>query len=187
MNSVNILADFISATLALYRVTELLPKEEPLRLKMRELNNSILENLFFTNKKEAQRQIDLLLVYFSLALNQNWVKEKNFLVLKRQYQKIREKLDSLEEAKQPKQPVKKGQKTLHNSLNSKKSRQQEILEMIKENQGKIDLEQLREEFTNISTRTLRRDMNSLVDKGLVKRVRKGKKDIDYILKNNADK
>ncbi len=174
--------EIIATTVALYRVTELMPETEPLRLKIRELGNEILEKLFLGDKKGAKTKINLLLLYFDVALKQSRVKEKNFLVLRRKYKEIETNLVVEKIAKRPQiRP-----KQINNSFNSKKSRQQKILELMKANQGKIDLEQIREQFSNVSARTLRRDMSLLAKKDLVSRIRKSKKDVIFILKNNAD-
>lgn len=174
--------EIIVTTVALYRVTELMPGTEPLRLKIRELGNEILEKLFLGDKKGAKTKIDLLLLYFDLALKQDWVNQKNFLVLRREYQEIK---SGLVFEKLVKKPIIR-QKQVNNFSNSKKSRQQMIVDLIKANQGRIDLEEIRERFSSVSTRTLRRDMNLLVKKDLLERIRKSKKDVIFILKNNAD-
>lgn len=185
MNSIR--EDLILTTVALYRVTDLLPETEPLRIKMRKLALDILTGSFL-GRKEVRTQIDILLLCFEICLRQNWLNEKNFLVLKKEYINIKESLPE-NRAKNKLVAKKEKPKKIQNisDYNSKKGRQKGIIRLAKNNQGKTTLEQLKQEFSDVSTRTLRRDMNSLVDKGLVKRIRKGKKDIDYILKNNVDK
>jgi DeoR/GlpR family transcriptional regulator of sugar metabolism len=60
-------------------------------------------------------------------------------------------------------------------------RQKKILEILKE-KGKIQVGQIKEFFPNVSKRTLRRDFQSLVKKGIIERIGEKNKTF-YQLKN----
>ncbi|MCK4355437.1 DeoR family transcriptional regulator [Candidatus Parcubacteria bacterium] len=85
---------------AVYRVTELFPRNEPLRYKTREMADEILHDFVLFQNLEAQKRnqaknqifskIEILSeYYFDLAKEQNWVNPRNFLILKREYDKIK--------------------------------------------------------------------------------------------------
>lgn len=193
----------IALTTALYQVTGLLPAEEPLRYKIRETANEILADLLCLKNSSFQektsKKIDLLLAYFKVAKAQNWVKEKNFLVLEAKYREIKEEVEKMASQKRIQEPVKIREKSekpeklakaliyspaSNNELNAKTFRQKKIINLMK-NQGKISLEDLKKEFSQITDRTLRRDISALIKKGLIERVRKGKKDVRFVLKKSA--
>ncbi len=87
---------FVKLTSAVYRVTDLFPEEEPLKLQIRELANRVLANLILANptpqnasqRKELSKDIKILDSYFELAEAQDWVDSRNFLALQREYDRI---------------------------------------------------------------------------------------------------
>jgi hypothetical protein len=96
-------------TSAVYRVTELFPQNEPLRYKTREIADEILADfvLFedlekqnteteqgFLRRNRVKNQIFSKIrilndYYFDLAREQGWVHPSNFLILKREYGKMK--------------------------------------------------------------------------------------------------
>jgi len=182
----------IAITLALYKVTDFLPEEEVLRQKIREAGNDVLEDLLCSNSEDIEVKINLLIAYFQVAMAQNWLDEKNFLVLKREYTSIKQKIDAFKEQEtkeiEPKQvkirkkvdnPVKKPKKTV-SSGNSRNKRQDRILELMQVH-GKITLEELKNELSQVCPRTLRRDIGDLLEKNVIQRIRKSKKDVLFVL------
>jgi len=177
---------FIKLTLAVYRVTELFPSQEPLKFSLREKANQILADaiLFFSenpiNLKENQkerikdqilRNIEVLEGYFEVAKTQQWVKDINFFVLKKEYDKLKEEV------------LRKNQKSLpifgpENSLqlpleSLRKERCKRILEILQK-KGRAQIWEFKEIFPQLSKRTLRRDFEYLLKKGLVERIGEGK-------------
>jgi len=187
----------IALTLALYKVTAILPENEVLRHKIRETANDILADLLCSNPKEIKEKIDLLIAYFQVAMAQNWLDEKNFLVLKREYKGVKQRINDFTEqkgAEVEQKPVKirqkvnnpgKKYKKIVSSINSRKKRQDRILELMQDH-GKITLEQLKKEFSQVCPRTLRRDINDLVERNLIQRIRKSKKDVLFVLNSKKD-
>ena len=92
--------DIIKLTLAVYQVTGLFPENEPLRHQIRQKANDILADFISLNflnfkKQEISKEVNIILAYFSVAEEQNWVDNRNFSVLRREYKKIRELAPSL--------------------------------------------------------------------------------------------
>ncbi len=178
---------FIKLTLAVYRVTELFPEKEPLKLGIRERANQILADsvLFFSKnpvnlakqeKKELSEQIlgniKILEGFFEIAENQDWVEKANFFVLKKEYSKIGEELKGLiferKEEKSEKQ-VQKKSFDLFSLDNLRNERSKKILEILQERKtGQV--RDFTSVFPEVSKRTLRRDFEYLLAKGLVERL-----------------
>jgi len=167
----------LSLLAALYRVTAVFPENEPLRFKIREIANDILADFVCSKKDNLDKDLEILFSYFSIAKQQNWVNPKNFLVLEQKYKEIAD--FKLKKEKKPVKPVENSKNT-GNSSNSRTKRQKNIMKLM-ENTGKITLEELKQEFSDVSPRTLRRDVSDLVDKDYIKRIRKSKKDVIFIL------
>ena len=188
--------DIIKLTLAVYQVTGLFPENEPLQHQIREKANDILAdfiNIKFldSKKQETSREIQIILAYFSVAKQQNWVDDKNFVILGREYKKIKDFLPK-NPVKQPKTekkqktPVLKEQERVIKEASNPNNRQGKIIKMI-ENKGEISLIELRQVFSGITSRTLRRDLRNLADKNKIKRVRTSKEDILFVPFQEIDK
>jgi len=180
--------DIIKLTLAVYQVTGLFPENEPLQHQIRQKANDILAgfiNIGLTSKREEiLRQIQVILAYFSVAKQQNWVDSKNFLVLDREYKKIRDfflksPLKQPKTAKKPESPGLKKQEPIVRETSNPNNRQEKIIEMV-ENKGEISLAELRQIFSGVTSRTLRRDLRNLTDKNAIKRIRTSKEDILFV-------
>ena len=213
--------DIINLTDAVYRVTEVFPKNDPLFWQIREISNNILADfLLFQQsdlaKKELKGKIKLILAYLELAKSRKLAHLKNFLVLERDYQKISdnlvfedkkptkqnrnlEKIDKIEI--QNSQNRQKSNDFIKNSDNKEKksffeplkdgfssspwSRQEKVVAIIKD-KGEVSLEELQNVFSQVSPRTLRRDLKSLTEKSVIYRNRKSKKDVLFGLSQKLD-
>lgn len=195
---------FVKLTVALYKVTNLFPENEPLRYQIRQKSLEILSSLIGENPQittshiqELSRNIEILCRYFEIAQAQNWVDKKNLEILAREYRKIQE--DFLEREKihsetsshsqknREKTPSifkkKRIQKTSQGSKNKKTTpteRKIKILELLK-HKNTLTLSEIKNLFFQVSQRTIRRDMEDLIKKGLVARKRIGQKDVRYTL------
>jgi len=155
---------YIKLTFAVYRVTELFPKGEPLRFQIRELANKILVDSINQGEK-CSRPIQDLKNLFDLAERQNWVDSRNFLVLHREYDKIYELIDTGKTVEKsfPKQTIYK---------KPFKNRKEKILDILKDKK-KIQLKELIQTFPQVNRRTLIRDLEELYRAGTVIRVGNG--------------
>lgn|GEM_PF-1578699 len=97
-------ADIFKLTLALYKVTALFPKKEPLKFALRRralkifsslsISEQSLSFLSQTEKTDIVKRnlfyLDEITLMFDLAKEQDWVDSKNFLILENEYEKIKE-------------------------------------------------------------------------------------------------
>lgn len=188
---------------AVYRVTELFPRNEPLRYKTREMADEILHDFVLFQNLEAQKRnqaknqifskIEILSeYYFDLAKEQNWVNPRNFLILKREYDKIKTEMVGAPSSAQiePKleqrevEPLKVEPvlaptpqpapapiplpKVSEPEPDKLSERHKEILKIIKQKQ-EAQVGEIRESFPELSKRTLRRDLEYLLKQGYVER------------------
>lgn len=203
--------DIIKLTLAVYQVTGKFPENEPLRSQIRQKANTFLADFICLNpqKKEKlriNRQIETLLAYFSVAEGQNWLNNKNFKVLAKEYERVRQGIKEFtnnslkneeffpetiqeEAAKRKSEAITQSagivQKSARESL-SPSVRQKKIIEIAK-NKGEVLLSELRALFSEITPRTLRRDLKVLVEEGSIERIRTGKEDVLFVLPQEIDK
>jgi len=178
----------IKLTLGLYRVTELFPAREPLKFSIREKANQILADslLFFTknplNLKEKQKKnfsekilknIEILRAYFKIAQAQNWLKKENFFILKREYEKIKEGIiQELKEKAFPARIIKEEREEAfaeNSSLPMKNERCKKILKVLSQKE-KAQVWEFKQIFPGVSKRTLRRDLDFLLNRGLIERI-----------------
>jgi len=152
----------IKLTNNLYRLTLLFPQKEPLRYKMRELADDILAKFAEAGPPQTLEELEVLDGFFEVAKAQNWVSPSNVLEIQQEYSKLKEGLKSSfipSEAA----PQNNGSPT---SINQ---RQEKILEILKE-KGRAQVWEIQKIFPEVTKRTLRRDFESLLNQGLIKRV-----------------
>jgi DNA-binding HxlR family transcriptional regulator len=174
----------IKLTQNLYKLTLLFPKKEPLRYKMRELADEILaDGLRNTKKYEYTKETDrdpfsakltetrslqilerleVLDGFFEVAKGQNWVSIENLLNIQGEYSKLREGIGKV--IHKEKAPL-----TLRKTENKVGERQKKILEFLKEKE-KAQVWEIKKILPEVSKRTLRRDFEKLVKKGLIERL-----------------
>jgi len=164
----------IKLTNNLYRLTLLFPKKEPLRYKMRELADEILA-------KPTEKDFEILNSFFEVAKSQNWVSPSNVLEIQQEYSKLEEGL-KIVPAINP-LPLNNGSPASIELLKKEitiGSRQEKILKILKE-KGKAQVWEIQKIFPEVTKRTLRRDFESLLNQGLVERIRE-RNDTFYQLK-----
>ena len=153
----------LSLVLAIYRITNLFPEGEVLIKQIRKTANQILKEAILGRVKEIRKQIEILLGYIDIAQNQKWVKDINFIILKKEYQKL---LNSVNKSKKK---IKK--------VNSPKirltQRQKRIIEYLK-NKNEIKSKELNFLFPEINTRTIQSDLKEMISKGIISRNGKGR-------------
>lgn len=187
----DILRKALDSALAIYRLTERLPKGEIMISQLRKLGNEVVGDLMMDKFFNAQKKIELLLVYFKISRAQKWVREVNWLILSSEYQKLNQEIiffaqaGDLEERTEIRKRIAGVEKTedlmSHNIEKVKKikkvslrvsklsSRQQKILEELKEKES-IKMSDLTPLFKNTaSERTIRNDLQILLKKGLIDR------------------
>ena len=180
MNKDNI----IQLTTQIYYLTSLFPKKEPLRYKIREIADEILgsQALFLnSNPKKVSNAVsstegnlDILDNFLKIAKAQNWVSPAEILKVQEEYSKIGEELKALLQVKvfsetetDQLQPGNNGYNEIPEQQISQ--RQDKILEILKEKE-QIQVKDLKPVFPYLSKRTLRRDFEQLLRRGLVIRI-----------------
>ena len=157
----------IKLTLAVYKVTDIFPKEEPLRFLIREKANQILADSISKEKIEKIRKdIEIINSYLEIAEKQDWVDELNFLVLKREYAKIKGGLKSKKESANPIISQKNPKPASSQSDLSERCRK--IMEILRQKEG-AQVWEFKKIFPEVTKRTLRRDFEFLLKQGLINR------------------
>ena len=175
--------DLIELTLKLYKITLLFPKKEPLRYKIRETADKILEE--FVLGKEIERDLELMDSYLEIAKWQNWVSFFDVLNLKNEYDKIKDSFPKQEEMEfepiiEPASAESFGvareeeeedeiESVEVEDLKDLSDRKKKILEILKEKEM-VQVWEINEILPDVSKRTLRRDFEQLVKDGYVQRV-----------------
>jgi len=159
----------IKITNEIYRVTLLFPKKEPLRYKMREIADEIFARCLAPDVKHNSglEDFEILDGFFEVAKNQNWVKKEEIINLQKEYIKLREDLEKIENLEV--KPLDQTSVKFAEVRPRMNERQKRILEFLKEN-GRAQVWQIKEILPEVSKRTLRRDFKFLLKLGKIERV-----------------
>lgn len=181
-------SDFIiRLTLGLYRVTEVFSGNPALRRKIEESANRLLVNLILVSEEKgdseavfrALTELEVLLGYLQDIKRLRVINDRNFVVLEREYAKVRRFLD-LERQRISKPPLTAPKESkagtvpalLHmpSGFNSKRlnSRQEKMLEILKYKE-RVQVWELKKLLPDVTKRTLRRDVDDLFKRNLVVR------------------
>lgn len=175
--------------LAVYKITKPFPEEEPLKLNIRKRVNDILVNLISVNpsatlidKKKFFKDVEILNSYFEIAQQQNWVHPDNFTILRREFIKLKQEfsgtdMERFTECNPPTPMLRRTKENIEKSSGLKfpekvfgglQERQKKILEIMKEKK-ECQISDFVNVFQGISRRTIQRDLEFLVERGLIKR------------------
>jgi len=203
--------ELIELTNKLYKITLLFPKKEPLRYKMREVADEILdsfvswealrdsnpgnfaanwENRYKDSVFLLSKNLGILMVFFEVAKWQNWASYFDILEIEEEYDKIKsnfkKEIEDLGEQERRLIPLFGGDKTVSPFAEEKlkidrgqasvveksgvlNSREEKILEVLEE-KGRAQVWEIKELFPAVSKRTLRRDFEKLLKRGLIERM-----------------
>jgi molybdopterin converting factor small subunit len=176
--------------LAIYRITDKFPKEEPLKNVIRKNALEMIEEYFlFLNKPTLNNsgnnlifaKLETLDHLFILAEKQNWLNPKNFAILRKEIQKMKEEFKNRNQNK-VKSKIKDNLEKRALKLNSnREQRCQKILEVLGK-EGKIKVSDIQKYFPQITKRTLRRDLRYLFQTRQILRI--GDRINTYYILNN---
>ncbi len=159
----------IQLTNNLYRLTLLFPKKEPLRYKMREVADCILV-------KPGEEDLKAIDGFFEVALAQNWVSPSDILAIQKEYAILREELEKLQplaiRKKEKANCVEDSLIEVQPQLNLAQrvsERQEKILAFLREN-GRVQVWQVKQIFSEVTKRTLRRDFEHMLNQGVIERI-----------------
>jgi len=177
--------NLIQLTNSLYKLTLLFPKKEPLRYKMREIADEILNSCLRQNSGQnpVKDDLEVLNGFFEVAKEQNWVQADEILKIQQEYNKIEVEIKDIivaqEEPKlleKPKKETTIKQEIAENSsppiqavTGAINPRQEKIMEFLKEN-GRAQVWQVKQVFPEVTKRTIRRDFESMLKQGIIQRV-----------------
>jgi hypothetical protein len=180
---------------SLYRLLDTLPEQEPLKQKAKEKALAILENmtLVFSAKGWASLQkdraaaallddIEVLAGLLALARDRGWIDHINVLILEKEYRAVLARIQVpaglVRQAMEIsyRQPLRispahqnEGQsRTISVGQKGYSVRQQKILEILGQRE-KAQVSDFIKEIPNITKRTMRRDLDDLLKRGVVER------------------
>ena len=187
--SQDILQKALDLALAVYRLTNQLPKNEVMIGQLRKLSNELIGDLMMDNFVKYRKRTELLMMYFKISRDQNWVRDVNWQILEKEYQKLNRKIGLLEKAGKETQyingnkkesllrsgqaPIKSHNAVMNDKIaqlaseNQLSSRQHMILGEMKIKDS-IKMSDLIPLFKNTaSERTIRNDLQILLKRGLI--------------------
>jgi len=170
-------------TLAIYRLSDRLPKDEAMREQLRKLSIEAVGDLIMGNYRLVQKKIDIFLAYFKICRAQKWVREINWLILENECLSLsheaaildhkreeEEKVPSVEKEKSlMSHNIKRGSliPDNHEKPNGTSLRQKKILDELKLKRS-VKMSDLIPLFKNtVSERTIRNDLQFLLKQDLI--------------------
>lgn len=153
----------IELTNKLYKLTLFFPKKEPLRYRVRETADRILEN--FIIQKVIHRDLEVMDAYLEVVKWQSWISYFDVLKMKEEYGKIKES-PIIEKPLIKEKETRVVEKDIKKELGE---RQIKILEILKEKEM-VQVWEVNRVLSDVSKRTLRRDFEQLLKQGFVDRV-----------------
>jgi len=193
----------IELTNKIYKLTLLFPKKEPLRYRMRDVADRVLESFIayetshspnkdeFLIRDEMNKDLEVIDAYFEVIKWQNWVSYFDILSMKDEYGKIKDslpekveasrvepldlskKVEKIEEVR-VEDPVKELGERKDQPSSKTTARQRKILEILKEKEV-AQVWEVNKILPDVSKRTLRRDFEQLLKQGFVRRIGEGNK------------
>ena len=163
-------------SLAVYRVCKKLPESEPMAGQLKKTANELVGDLVMEEWKEAQKRAGCLIAYFEISRNQDWINPVNWEILKKESFSLKEQIGFFEANKKSRKIKKEGTGIVsHNAETRKKykkeisSRQKEILSFL-ESKRAVKFSDFTPLFKDqISERTLRADLQDLLNRNLINR------------------
>ena len=150
---------FLKLTNATYNVADILPQDEEVRNNIKDTATSIVIHLLLPEKDRDGlhiiEEIQQLREYFNTAKSKQWINSDNFLILEREYDKIIELCKQYQQVSVSPTP-------------SLSERQKKILEILRPKE-KTQVWELQKVLPEVTKRTLRRDIDDLLQLNLIER------------------
>jgi len=174
---------FLKLTDTTYKLLEYFPDKDPLKIKTKERVLSIMENLILIDEimgvktdpniqSKILADIEIVLGCFEIAKNNNWISSINYLIIYNEYKKVKNRIRSVA-VKSVKPKIEKIQKVLEPEKPSQNiilsDRQKKILDFLKERE-KAQVMDLQQVLPNVTKRTIRRDLEELLNNGQIIRM-----------------
>jgi DeoR-like protein with HTH domain len=184
---------FIKLTSSVYSLTLFFPKKEPLRLLVRESANEIMTDILIVLQRDIMKsretieglgaRIDVMVGYLQVAKDQDWVSPFEIIQVEEEYKKIREEIEDIAKVFDNSDIMQRGVANNEQIINEGASipemarahlteRQEVIIGLLKEHED-LQIKEVQKVLSNVTKRTLRRDLKDLVEKGEVERLGQG--------------
>lgn len=191
---------FIKLTNAVYKVLEFFPESDPLKHRAKDRALAIMERLTLVNensgwasfqkekvKVQVLEDIDVLLGYLWIGKSQGWLNSASCLIIANEYEKIKkyvepitteltQKLPGLGGLSVPKESAPQSIAPVLNNAAEKNQgsfvlseRQRKIIEFLTNNE-KAQVMDLQTILPDITKRTIRRDLDELLENGKIVRL-----------------
>lgn len=148
-------------TNAVYKLLEYFPESDPLKNRAKDNALAIMSACGESpegGENFIQNNIDILLNYLSIGKSQGWLSPLNYLIVVNEYKKIKNDI----------RPAMKIAKAQAIPLYEVTERQKNILEFLNKNE-KAQVMELQTALGNVTKRTIRRDLDGLLQAGKVAR------------------
>jgi DNA-binding transcriptional ArsR family regulator len=185
---------YTKLTNTVYKLLDFLPESDPLKHRAKDKALAVMDGLILVNKKNEEcpgwasfgrekmkiqvlEDIDVLLGYFWIAKAQGWLSSANCLIVSNEYEKIKKEIIPISQTE-----LLEKQELVTNNFVEKVSekpalvledlneRQKQIIDFLSKNE-KAQVMNFQEMFTDVTKRTIRRDLDELLEVGKI--VRKG--------------
>jgi hypothetical protein len=179
----------LNLTKIVYKLTLLFPKKEPLRYKMREVADNILEGFISgvnngnpKNIAFSLKHLEIMDSFFEVAKAQNWIRKDWLLEVQKEYANLKQEIEvSKSRTRSDNNTNSSPREVINNSsevsfANNPKKEQKSISERHKmilaflREQGRAQVWQIKEILPEVTKRTLRRDFEALLKQGLIERI-----------------
>jgi hypothetical protein len=177
---------FVKLTLGAYRVTDVLPSQGQEKGEIRSLANSVLAQLILFSETnpttqeqrqslipKIQEEIGSLVGYFTELKNSGKIEKKYSLILEKEYQKIAKWVEDNFLSSTGNGGVAPDTKTIEVMQKTREDgslseRQRKILGIL-QNKEKTQVWELQKVLSEVTKRTLRRDLDDLLQHNLIER------------------
>ncbi len=161
---------YLKLTNAVYKLLEFFPESDPLKNRAKDKALAIMSRLSgippVAGENSIQKDIDILLGYLEIGKSQGWLNSINCLIIANEYEKIKKEIKPITNSTP--EPVLNNTepKTPDFSISA---RQKKILEFLSKNE-KAQVMDLQTVLPDITKRTIRRDLDELLEAGKITRL-----------------
>lgn len=139
--------NFLKLTSKTYKLLEFLPESDPLKNRAK---NKVLEIMENFGKADISEDVDVLLGYLDIAKLQGWISSVNLLIICNEYEKLKTTLGRSS-----------GEKSREET-----GRQGAIMDFLRQH-GRAQVMDLQAILKDVTKRTIRRDLDELLQAGKI--------------------
>lgn len=174
---------FLNLTNTVYKLLEFFPESDPLKNRAKDKALSVMEQLMEAAPQDGAslallgRDIDVLLGYLWIAKSQGWLNTVNCLIIENEYEKIKQEIKPIAVVAERAEEMKIEEPKIQEIINKPtefseptglSERQKKIIDYLGKNE-KAQVMDLQKVLPNITKRTIRRDLDELLELGKINR------------------